>query len=175
MTYNLQQQFTISPFNCHKFTNAQTSQANNPSPAVRRLAQIPAPTPVNSITETSDLSTRCHDPSHGRDSVLPLPITSVDHTQSTANHHLDFEIHPSRTAGFPIPCSAVALGSLSPARRRSQPWLRRRRLIWFSPLSQRLGSSSGSRQRSDVGDRWMPKENLVREEELGTDCGGAAA
>lgn len=38
-----------------------------------------------------------------------------------------------------------------------------------------LGSSSGSRQRSDVGERWMPKENLVREEELGTDCGGAAA
>ncbi|KAK9901801.1 hypothetical protein M0R45_001963 [Rubus argutus] len=121
-------EFTISPFNFHKFTNAQASQANNPSPAVRRLAQIPrylrrrltvadasqSPTPFNSIIETTDLSTRRHDPSHGRASVLPLPITSVDHTldhtQSTANHHLDFEIHPSRTAGFPIPCSAVALG-----------------------------------------------------------------
>ncbi|KAK9943743.1 hypothetical protein M0R45_009341 [Rubus argutus] len=96
-----------------------TSQANNPSPAVRPPSpdtcadtSLP-PTPFHSITETTDFSTRRHDPSHGRASVLPLPITSVDHTQSTANHHLDFEIHPSRTAGFPIPCSAVALGSLS--------------------------------------------------------------
>ncbi|KAK9927101.1 hypothetical protein M0R45_024303 [Rubus argutus] len=108
--------FTIQLPQIHKcpdFPSKQSEPSRAPSSPDTCADASQPPTPVNSITETSDLSTRCHDPSHGRASVLPLPITSVDHTQSTTNHHLDFEIHPSRTAGFPIPCSAIALGSLS--------------------------------------------------------------